>query len=138
MGRSGGREGAGTGRRGRVLAATGWTAAILVACWMPVGRLPVPEARPDRDEVVRAAVARSGDLVLANVFAQVACLEIEAQATSHALKMNTFAAGSDIHAPQVRQAPVADAWAAEHQPLQVLQAAEVRQARVRHAGVKQG
>jgi outer membrane protein TolC len=70
---------------------------------VPAGRLPVPEARPDRDEVVRAALARRGDLIQANVFAQVACLEVEAQATSILQRMQTFAAGSDIHARQVPQ-----------------------------------
>ena len=33
-------------RRARVWAAVAWTVAILVACWMPEGRLPVPEEGP--------------------------------------------------------------------------------------------
>ena len=70
---------------------------------VPPSRLPEPEARPGKDEVVAAALARRGELIQASVFAQVACLEVEAQATSLALKMPTFAAGSDIHASVVPQ-----------------------------------
>jgi hypothetical protein len=31
------------GRRGRILLAVAWTVAVLVACWTPKSRLPVPE-----------------------------------------------------------------------------------------------
>jgi hypothetical protein len=48
-------------------------------------------------------VARRGELVQAGIFAQVTCLEVEAQATSLHPKMATFAAGTDIHARQVPQ-----------------------------------
>ena len=72
---------------------------------VPAGRLPEPEpeARPIRSEVVSAALARRGELVQAGVFAQVACLEVEAQGTSIHPRMQTFAAGSDVHATQVPQ-----------------------------------
>jgi outer membrane protein TolC len=70
---------------------------------VPGDRLPVPEVRPGREEVVRAALARRGDVIQAGIFAQVACLEVEAQGTSIHQRMQTFAAGSDIHARQVPQ-----------------------------------
>jgi outer membrane protein TolC len=70
---------------------------------VPPGRLPVPEVRPGRDDVGRAALGRRGDLVQANIFAQVACLEVEAQRTGTHQRMQTFAAGSDLHARQVPQ-----------------------------------
>jgi outer membrane protein TolC len=70
------------------------------------GALKEPTARPREEDVIAAALARRGELVQANVFAEVACLEIEAQGTGHHLKMETFAAGSDIHStalpPEVR------------------------------------
>ncbi len=67
------------------------------------GRLPSPPARLERDEVVAAALAQRGELIQARLFAEVTCLEVEAQATSMHLKMETFAAGSDIHATNVPQ-----------------------------------
>jgi outer membrane protein TolC len=69
---------------------------------VPFGRLPEPETTPNRDEILRAALARRGELAQAGIFAQIACLEVEAQA-SNALKrkMETFAAGTDIHALQI-------------------------------------
>ncbi len=67
------------------------------------GRLPVPTVSPDRDEVVKSALARRGDLIQASIFAQVVCLEVDAQATSFQKKMETFAAGSDIHARSIPQ-----------------------------------
>ncbi len=70
---------------------------------VPPGRLPTPAARPDRDAVVAAALARRGDVIQATVFAQVACLEVEAQGTTHHQRMQTFAAGSDIHSHPVPQ-----------------------------------
>src|SRR5262249_57990728 len=68
-----------------------------VALDLPPGRLPEPELRPSRDEVVASALARRGDLVQVNIFAEVTCLEVEAQGTSLHRRMETFAAGSDIH-----------------------------------------
>jgi outer membrane protein TolC len=70
---------------------------------VPVGRLPELDARPNREEVVALALARRGELIQAGIFAQVVCLEVEAQGTSVLQKMQTFAAGSDIHARQVPQ-----------------------------------
>src|SRR5262249_45269486 len=53
------------------------------------GRLSEPQARPDRDEVIARALARRGELIQAGVFAEVAGLEVEAQGTSHHLRMQT-------------------------------------------------
>jgi outer membrane protein TolC len=69
---------------------------------VPAGRLPEPEAQPRREEILAAALARRGDLIQASIFAQVACLEVEAQGTSLALRMETFAGGADIHSHPVR------------------------------------
>jgi outer membrane protein TolC len=68
---------------------------------VPARPLPVPEVRPDRCAVVAAALARRGELVQAGVFAEIAHLEVDAQATSCGLRHETFAAGGDIHARQV-------------------------------------
>jgi hypothetical protein len=64
-------------------------------------RLPDPRARLERDEVVAAALAQRGEVIQARLFAEVTCLEVEAQGTSLHLKMETFAAGSDIHSSVV-------------------------------------
>src|SRR5439155_1562384 len=70
---------------------------------VPAGRLPEPSARPDRAEVVAQAQARRGDLVQASTFADLVSLEADAQATSPAKRMETFAAGGDIHSRPVPQ-----------------------------------
>jgi outer membrane protein TolC len=70
---------------------------------VPAGRLPDSDLRPSREEIVGLALARRGDLAQATLFAEVVCLEIEAQGSSMHLKMETFAAGSDIHSSQVPQ-----------------------------------
>lgn len=75
------------------------------ACALEVvgDRLPTPQAMPNREEIVAWALARRGELIQANVFAEVACLEVEAQGSSPLKRMQTFAAGSDIHSRQVPQ-----------------------------------
>jgi outer membrane protein TolC len=70
---------------------------------VPAGPLTEPTARPDHDAVVAAALARRSELHQAEIFAQVACLEVEAQGTSIHKRMETFAAGSDIHSHAVPQ-----------------------------------
>jgi outer membrane protein TolC len=70
---------------------------------VPPGSLPNPEVKPCREDIFAAALARRGDLIQANIFAEVACLEIEAQGTSHGFRMETFAAGSDIHSRPIPQ-----------------------------------
>lgn len=74
-----------------------------VALTVPSGRLPEPNVRPVRDDIVAAALARRGDLVQAGLLAQVTCLEVEAQATSVHKRMPTFAAGADVHGRPVPQ-----------------------------------
>jgi outer membrane protein TolC len=56
-----------------------------------------------REEVVAAALARRGELIRAGAFDQITHLEVGAQACQHTLRMQTFAAGADIHASQVPQ-----------------------------------
>lgn len=68
---------------------------------IPAGELVEPVAQPNRQEIVAAALKCRGDLIQATVFAQVAALEVQAQATSRAQRMQTFASGSDIHSTQV-------------------------------------
>lgn len=68
---------------------------------VPALELPQPEVRLLRDEVIAWALARRGEVQRADLFAQIVCLEIDAQATSHQRKMQTFAAGGDIHAALV-------------------------------------
>ncbi len=89
----------------RALAALKEAIGLEPECWLdvPPGRLPEPDVRPNRDEVVAAAVARRGEMIQAGVFAQVVCLEIDAQGTSVLQRMQTFAAGTDIHARPVPQ-----------------------------------
>ena len=70
---------------------------------VPSGHLPVPTVRPSRQEVIAWAIARADQLIQAHVFTEVTCLEIEAQGTTHHLKLETFAQGADIHASQVPQ-----------------------------------
>jgi outer membrane protein TolC len=60
--------------------------------------LPEPTARPNLDFIVREALTRRSELVQAQLFAEAACLETNAQAAGHfKRKMETFAAGTDIH-----------------------------------------
>lgn len=68
---------------------------------VPATRLPTVTVRPSRDEVVALAKARRGELVRAGVFAEVTCLEVEAQGTGVHKRLETFAAGADIHAALV-------------------------------------
>lgn len=70
---------------------------------VPAGKLPVPIARPERSRVIAAALARRAEQVQARVFADVAALEIKAQGASRMYRVQTFAAGSDIHAQTARQ-----------------------------------
>jgi outer membrane protein TolC len=66
------------------------------------------EAEPSlcEGDVVAWALARRSSLIQAQIFAEVACFEIQAQGTSCRKRMPTFAAGSDIHSrpipPQIR------------------------------------
>ncbi len=68
---------------------------------VPAGRLPDSGAQLTRAESIALALGRRGELVQAGVFAQVACLEVEAQGTSLFKRKETFAAGADIHSKPV-------------------------------------
>ena len=62
-------------------------------------RMPGTNPAVDRDQVIAQAVARRGEVAQAATAAEVTCLEVDAQASNrHGRKVNTFAAGSDIHA----------------------------------------
>lgn len=63
--------------------------------------LPKPDARPCREQILSLALERRGDLILANTFAEIAALEVEAQKSSTHQRMETFAIGGDIHARAV-------------------------------------
>jgi outer membrane protein TolC len=61
----------------------------------------LPDVNPpvDRQQVIALAVARRGEVAQAATAVEVTCLEIDAQAANrHGRRVNTFAAGSDIHA----------------------------------------
>jgi outer membrane protein TolC len=68
---------------------------------LPDRDLPCPRVQPQLNELMALAVARRGEMIQAATFADVVCLEIDAQATSHRPSMRTFASGSDIHAKPV-------------------------------------
>jgi outer membrane protein TolC len=69
---------------------------------LPDRDLPCPRVQPPLlNELVALALARRGEMIQAAAFADVVCLEIEAQATSCRPSMRTFASGSDIHAKPV-------------------------------------
>jgi outer membrane protein TolC len=70
---------------------------------VPAGQLAAPDVRPCLGEIVTAALARRAEMIQATVFAEVTCLEVQAQGTSGHKRMDTFAAGSDIHANPVPQ-----------------------------------
>jgi len=70
---------------------------------VPVAELPDAGVRPSHDEIVAQALARRAELARAGVLVEVTCLEAEAQGSSHHKRVETFAAGSDIHASQVPQ-----------------------------------
>ena len=65
--------------------------------------VPDSKAAPVLESVVAQALEQREELSMANAFARIVCIEAQAQATSHRSRMETFAAGSDIHAFQVPQ-----------------------------------
>ncbi len=70
---------------------------------VPPGQLPVLEVQLGEDEIVARALARRGEIVQSDVLTQETCLEIEAQDSSHHKRMDTFAAGGDVHSRRVQQ-----------------------------------
>ena len=67
------------------------------------GGLSETTVQPDRNAVLAAALSRRGELIQANTLMQIACVEADAQATSILQRMETFAAGIDIHSTQIPQ-----------------------------------
>jgi hypothetical protein len=70
---------------------------------VPELNLPTPPYQPSREQVITLALARRGEIIQAGTFADVTALEAEAQSVSKGLRVQTFAAGSDIHATNVPQ-----------------------------------
>ncbi|MGH7172675.1 MAG: TolC family protein, partial [Gemmataceae bacterium] len=69
---------------------------------LPERDLPCPRVQPPPlNELVALALARRGEMIQAVAFAEVVCLETDAQATSCRPNMRTFASGSDIHAKPI-------------------------------------
>jgi outer membrane protein TolC len=75
-----------------------------VALEVPSIPLPEPDITPSLDAIIHATLSRRGELAQASLFVQIACLELEAQAShAHKRKMETFAPGTDIHSVQIPQ-----------------------------------
>lgn len=70
---------------------------------VPDARLPDPDLHPAREEIVALTLARHANLIQASLFAEITCLEVAAQGTSLLKRVDTFAAGADIHSSQVPQ-----------------------------------
>jgi len=67
------------------------------------GGLPKVDVQPSHDEIIAGALSRRAEIIRANIFAEVAGLEVEAQGTSHHSRKDTFASGSDLHSTEVPQ-----------------------------------
>jgi outer membrane protein TolC len=65
------------------------------------GTLPKLNVHLSLDDIVAKALSRRGELAQASLFAQTTCLEVEAQGTGIHRRMETFAAGADIHSRPV-------------------------------------
>jgi outer membrane protein TolC len=70
----------------------------------PADRLVRPRRQPVREEVVALAVARRGEQARAGAYVRLTHLEVGAQASQWLPRVQTFAAGADIHGAQVPQA----------------------------------
>lgn len=68
---------------------------------LPERDLPCPPVKPQLNELIALALSRRGEMVQAATFAEIVCLEIDAQAATRRPNMRTFAQGSDIHAKPV-------------------------------------
>ncbi|HTU23172.1 MAG TPA: TolC family protein [Gemmataceae bacterium] len=68
---------------------------------LPDRDLPCPRVKPQLNELIALALARRGEMIQSAAFAEVVCLEMDAQASSHRPTMRTFASGSDIHAKPI-------------------------------------
>jgi outer membrane protein TolC len=69
---------------------------------IPNRDLPCPRVvPPPLKELIELALDRRGEMIQAVCFAEVACLEVDAQASRRRPSMRTFASGSDIHAKPI-------------------------------------
>jgi outer membrane protein TolC len=80
---------------------------------LPDGDLPCPRVQPELPALVAAALARRGEMIQAAGFANVVCLEIDAQAASCRPSVKTFASSSDIHAKPI---PTGDLGGVNYRP----------------------
>ncbi len=81
---------------------------------IPDRDLPCPRVTPPSlNELIELALARRGEMIQAIGFAEVACLEVDAQASRRRPSMRTFASGSDIHAKPI---PSADLGGVDFRP----------------------
>ncbi len=68
---------------------------------LPERELPCPRIQPSLPELTSLAQSRRGEMIQAATFAEVVCLEVEAQGTTCRPSAKTFASGSDIHAKPI-------------------------------------
>jgi outer membrane protein TolC len=68
---------------------------------IPAEGFPESKVEVDEADIVRLAVTRRGEVTQAALLAEVTCLEVQAQGTSHRPTKTTFAAVSDIHGKAV-------------------------------------
>jgi outer membrane protein TolC len=68
---------------------------------LTTGALPDPRWQICCDDIVSWALARRGELAQTSLLAEITCLEVDAQSTTHRVRKETFAAGADIHSKLV-------------------------------------
>jgi outer membrane protein TolC len=73
-------------------------------------QLPEPTVKVNKQEIIGLALSRRAELTQANLSAQVANLEIDAQGRSRKKQLRTFATGSDIHANPIPQGIMDDEY----------------------------
>jgi hypothetical protein len=92
---------------GILRAAAALREAMGVSCDLPlqiaVRPLPLVDLPLTRQDVVNRALARRPELARAILFADIVCVEVEAQGVCVHKKMDTFAVGADIHSILVPQ-----------------------------------
>jgi outer membrane protein TolC len=102
----------------RALAALreGMGVGVETAIVMPERELPCPRIQPRLPELIAMAQSRRGEMIQAAIFADVVCLEIDAQGTTCRPSVKTFASGSDIHAKPI---PAGEAGGVKFRPVMV-------------------
>jgi outer membrane protein TolC len=71
-------------------------------------QLPDSSVKVNKQGIISLALSRRAELSQANVFAQNAALEVDAQATSRRRQFHTFGSGADIHANPIPQGSMDD------------------------------